>query len=60
MSPKGAAWEQAVAYWRTLPSDEGAAYDKEIVLQPADIVPQVTWGTSPEDVIPVSAVIAGT
>ncbi|WP_282605017.1 3-isopropylmalate dehydratase large subunit [Pelagibius sp. Alg239-R121] len=59
MSPKGAAWEQALAYWKTLPSDEGASYDKELVLKAADIEPQVTWGTSPEDVIPVSASIPG-
>lgn len=59
MSPKGGAWEQALAYWKTLPSDEGASYDKELVLQAADIEPQVTWGTSPEDVIPVSAAIPG-
>ncbi|HWA41863.1 MAG TPA: 3-isopropylmalate dehydratase large subunit [Hypericibacter adhaerens] len=54
MSPKGAAWEQAVAYWRTLPSDPGAQYDREIVLKAAEIVPQVTWGTSPEDVLPIT------
>jgi len=55
MAPKGAAWEQAVEYWRTLPSDEGATYDKEVVLKAEDIVPQVTWGTSPEDVLPITA-----
>ncbi|MBB3066464.1 3-isopropylmalate dehydratase large subunit [Limibacillus halophilus] len=55
MAPKGAAWEQAVAYWRTLPSDAGAAYDKEVVLKAEDIVPQVTWGTSPQDVLPITA-----
>jgi len=54
MAPKGAAWEQAVAYWRTLPSDPGALYDKEVTLRAADIAPQVTWGTSPQDVIPVT------
>ena len=54
MAPKGAAWEAAVAYWRTLPSDPGAAYEKEVVLRAADIVPQVTWGTSPQDVLPVT------
>jgi 3-isopropylmalate/(R)-2-methylmalate dehydratase large subunit len=54
MAPKGAAWEQAVAYWRTLPSDSGAAYDKEVVIDAATIVPQVTWGTSPEDVLPIT------
>jgi 3-isopropylmalate/(R)-2-methylmalate dehydratase large subunit len=54
MAPKAGTWEQAVQYWRTLPSDPGAAYDTEVVLKAADIVPQVTWGTSPEDVLPSS------
>jgi len=52
--PKGAAWEQAVRFWRTLPSDPGARYDREVVLAAADIVPQVTWGTSPQDVLPIT------
>ncbi|HYC05823.1 MAG TPA: 3-isopropylmalate dehydratase large subunit [Azospirillaceae bacterium] len=56
-APKGAAWEQAVAWWKTLPSDEGAVYDKEIVLKAADIAPQVTWGTSPQDVLPITATV---
>ncbi|MEQ9334782.1 3-isopropylmalate dehydratase large subunit [Thalassobaculum sp.] len=54
MAPKGAAWEAAVAYWKTLPSDPGAAYDKEVTLKASDIAPQVTWGTSPQDVVPVT------
>lgn len=54
LAPKAGAFEQAVAYWQTLPSDEGAAYDKEVVLHASEIVPQVTWGTSPEDVAPIS------
>jgi len=54
-SPKAGAWEQAVAYWKTLPSDDGAKYDKEVTLKAADIAPQVTWGTSPEDVAPITA-----
>ena len=54
MAPKGAAWEQAVAHWRTLPSDPGAEYDKEVVLDAASIAPQVTWGTSPQDVLPIT------
>jgi len=54
MAPKGAAWEAAVAYWKTLPSDAGATYDKEVVLHASEIVPQVTWGTSPQDVVPVT------
>ena len=54
MAPKGAAWEQAVAWWSTLPSDEGAAYDHEVELPAAEIEPQVTWGTSPQDVAPIT------
>jgi 3-isopropylmalate/(R)-2-methylmalate dehydratase large subunit len=57
MAPKGGAWEQAVAHWRTLPSDPGATYDKEVVLQAADIAPQVTWGTSPEAVLPITGTV---
>ena len=53
-APKGAAWEQAAAYWRTLPSDRGAKYDKEAHLDAADIAPHVTWGTSPQDVAPIT------
>jgi 3-isopropylmalate/(R)-2-methylmalate dehydratase large subunit len=55
MAPKAGAWEQAVAHWRTLPSDPGARYDKEVTLDVAEIAPQVTWGTSPEDVLPITA-----
>ena len=54
MSPKAGAWEQAVAFWKTLPSDDGAHYDKEVRLDVSEIVPQVTWGTSPEDVAPIT------
>ncbi|MFO1069831.1 MAG: 3-isopropylmalate dehydratase large subunit [Geminicoccaceae bacterium] len=54
MAPKGAAWEAAVRYWSTLPSDPGASYDEEVVLRAAEIEPQVTWGTSPQDVAPIS------
>ncbi len=52
-APKGAAWEAAVAYWRTLPSDPDAVFDREITLDAAAIEPQVTWGTSPQDVVPI-------
>jgi len=55
MAPKGGTWEQAVAYWRSLPSDPGATYDKEVAIPAGSIEPQVTWGTSPEDVAPVGA-----
>jgi 3-isopropylmalate/(R)-2-methylmalate dehydratase large subunit len=47
-APKGEQWERAVAYWRTLESDEGAQFDKVVELKAEDIQPQVTWGTSPE------------
>ena len=52
--PKAGAWEQALAYWKTLPSDKGAIFDREVTLKAAEIVPMVTWGTSPEDVLPVT------
>lgn len=54
-APKGAAWEQALAYWKTLYTDEGAHFDKVVTLKGEDIEPVVTWGTSPEDVLPISA-----
>jgi 3-isopropylmalate/(R)-2-methylmalate dehydratase large subunit len=54
MAPKAGAFEQAVAHWRTLPSDDGARYDKEVTLDAAAIEPQVTWGTSPQDVQPIT------
>ena len=54
MSPKAGQWEPAVAYWKTLPSDPGAAFDKEVTLNAADIPPQVTWGTNPEQVLPIT------
>ncbi len=56
-APKGAAWEAALAYWKTLPSDPGAKYDTEVTLKAEDIVPQVTWGTSPEDVLPITGIV---
>jgi 3-isopropylmalate/(R)-2-methylmalate dehydratase large subunit len=56
-APKGAAWEQAIKFWRTLPSDPGAKYDTEVVIDAAKIVPQVTWGTSPQDVLPITGSI---
>jgi 3-isopropylmalate/(R)-2-methylmalate dehydratase large subunit len=53
-APKGAAWEAALAYWRSLPSDPGARYDKEALLDASEIAPHVTWGTSPQDVLPIT------
>ncbi len=57
MVPKAGAWEQAIAYWRSLPSDPGSRYDQEVRLDSAAIAPQVTWGTSPEDVVPVDGAV---
>ncbi len=57
MAPQGADWDAAVAYWRTLPTDAGATYDKTVVLDAADIGPNVTWGTSPEDVIAITGTV---
>lgn len=57
MAPKGAQWDAAVAYWRSLATDAGAVYDKVVVIDAADIAPCVTWGTSPEDVLPITGSI---
>ncbi len=54
-APKGAAWETAVAYWKTLFSDGDAFFDKVVTIRGEDIAPVVTWGTSPEDVLPITA-----
>ena len=56
-APKAGQWEMAIEYWKTLTSDEGAHYDKVVSLNAADIVPVVTWGTSPEDVLPITGVV---
>ena len=54
MAPQGDEWDAAVAHWRTLPSDNDAVFDREERLNGADIVPLATWGTSPEDVAPIT------
>ena len=56
-APKGALWDAAEAYWRTLVSDDDAVFDAEVVLDAASIAPQVSWGTSPEMVVDVSGVV---
>jgi 3-isopropylmalate/(R)-2-methylmalate dehydratase large subunit len=56
-APKGQALEQAMAYWRSLPSDEGAHFDREVVLDAANLPPIVTWGTSPEDVVSITGAV---
>jgi 3-isopropylmalate/(R)-2-methylmalate dehydratase large subunit len=57
MAPSGANWDAAVAYWRTLATDAGATYDKVVSIDAADIAPSVTWGTSPEDVLPITGIV---
>ena len=54
-APQGEEWDEAVAYWRTLPSDEGATYDATVILNADDLVPQVTWGTNPGQCLPITA-----
>lgn len=56
-APKGAEFEMAVNYWNSLKSDEGAKYDNEVFMDAAEIVPQVTWGNSPEDVLPITGIV---
>ncbi|RWN65482.1 MAG: 3-isopropylmalate dehydratase large subunit [Mesorhizobium sp.] len=56
-APKGEAWEAALAYWKTLQSDEGAHFDKVVVLDAAKLPPIVSWGSSPEDVVSVQGIV---
>jgi 3-isopropylmalate/(R)-2-methylmalate dehydratase large subunit len=56
-APKGEDFDSAVAYWKTLPSDEGAHYDKVVVLNAAEIIPQVSWGTNPGAIVPINGVV---
>ncbi|WP_349427293.1 3-isopropylmalate dehydratase large subunit [Microbacterium sp. LWS13-1.2] len=56
-APKGQDWEDAVAYWRTLPSDEGAVYDAEVFLDANELEPFVTWGTNPGQGVSLSAAV---
>jgi 3-isopropylmalate/(R)-2-methylmalate dehydratase large subunit len=53
-APRGEAWAQALASWKALPTDPGAVFDREITLAAADIAPTVTWGTSPQDALPIT------
>jgi len=57
LAPHGAEWDAAVEYWRTLRTDEGARFDKSVVIDAATIEPTVTWGTSPEDVVAISGAV---
>ncbi|MGB1875814.1 MAG: 3-isopropylmalate dehydratase large subunit [Rhodospirillaceae bacterium] len=56
-SPKSNAWEAAVEFWKTLKTDDGAKFDKEVIIKADEIIPHVTWGTSPEDVLPITGVV---
>jgi 3-isopropylmalate/(R)-2-methylmalate dehydratase large subunit len=56
-APHGAAWDQALKYWRTLPTGPGAHFDKEVTLDVNHVEPMVTWGTSPETAVPISAAV---
>ncbi len=57
MAPKDQYWDQAVKFWQSLVSDQDAVYDKEVNLDASEIIPQVTWGTSPQDVVPINGLI---
>jgi len=57
LTPKGAEWDKAINYWKTLKTDAGAKYDTEVVIKAADIAPTVTWGTSPQDVAPITGYV---
>jgi len=57
LAPQGAEWDKAVTYWRTLGTDAGAKYDSEVIIKASDIAPTVTWGTSPQDVAPITGFV---
>ncbi|MCX6549126.1 MAG: 3-isopropylmalate dehydratase large subunit [Acidobacteria bacterium] len=57
MAPAGPLWDQAVASWKTLATDAGAAFDREVVIEVSDLAPQVTWGTSPEAVVAITGCV---
>jgi 3-isopropylmalate/(R)-2-methylmalate dehydratase large subunit len=56
-TPSGASWDQALAYWKSLPSDDDAVFDTVVTLNAAEIEPQVTWGTSPEQVTGITNIV---
>jgi 3-isopropylmalate/(R)-2-methylmalate dehydratase large subunit len=56
-APKGAAWARAIADWKTLPTDAGAVFDREIAIDGAALAPTVTWGTSPQDALPITGAV---
>jgi 3-isopropylmalate/(R)-2-methylmalate dehydratase large subunit len=56
-APKGSAWDEAVAYWRTLPTDDGAGFDHEVHIEAGDLAPYVSWGTNPAQTVPVTGAV---
>ncbi|KAH0587362.1 hypothetical protein H2248_006162 [Termitomyces sp. 'cryptogamus'] len=57
LAPKGEAWDRAVEYWKTLKTDDDAKFDVEVNVLASDIIPTVTWGTSPQDVVPITGAV---
>ena len=57
MLRKGEDWKKAVSFWKKLPSDPNSKYDKEVKIKASSIQPQVTWGTSPQDVAPINGYV---
>jgi 3-isopropylmalate/(R)-2-methylmalate dehydratase large subunit len=56
-APKGSAWDEALAYWRTLPTDDGAGFDHEVHIEAGDLAPYVSWGTNPAQTVPVTGAV---
>ena len=56
-APTGANWERALAYWKTLPTDDGAVFDRELHIDAQRVAPMVSWGTSPEDCSPIDGIV---
>jgi 3-isopropylmalate/(R)-2-methylmalate dehydratase large subunit len=54
-APQGVLWDRALAHWKTLPSDPGAVFDREVTIEAGEIAPTVTWGTTPESALPITA-----
>ena len=54
LAPKGEEWDKAETYWRSLRTDPGAKYDVEVEIDTKDVIPTITWGTSPQDVVPIN------
>ncbi|MDI9350200.1 MAG: 3-isopropylmalate dehydratase large subunit [Candidatus Symbiobacter sp.] len=57
MAPTGENWEKAMAWWQSLPTDDGAHFDREVTINAAALIPQVSWGTSPQDVLPITGIV---